>query len=341
MTSSHADCTLTIDLKAICQNYHTLSALSGEHTQTAAVVKADAYGCGVEQVAPALYETGVRIFYVAQLDEAIKLTAIVPNDASVFYFNGNHAEEAFYYNAIPVINTPKQLEAIGEGQKFALHANSGITRLGFEVLPEISKSMACVKILSHLACSDEPENPYNEQQRLKFIEQTQCFNVPRSLSATGGILLGEAYHFDEVRPGIGLYGCAPFAEAKPVATLVAPILQIRTIQKGTPVGYGTSWTAERETRVATLPLGYADGIVRSASNKGFVFAEGKRLPVIGRISMDLITIDATETTLEEGDSVEIFGKTIKIDEWATHAGTIGYEFLTSLGTRYQREYIGG
>jgi alanine racemase len=182
----------------------------------------------------------------------------------------------------------------------------------------------------------------NATQHHKFIEQTNDLTIPRSLAATGGILLGENYHFDEVRPGIGLYGCAPFAKAQPVVTLEAPVLQTRFIKKGTSVGYSASWTAQRDTIVATLQLGYADGIIRSASSTGhttaFVWAKGQKLPVVGRISMDLITIDATDANLNEGDMVEVFGKHIKIDDWATHAGTIGYEFLTSLGTRYKKNY---
>lgn len=335
---------LTIDLEAICQNYHTLDAMSQTSTETAAVVKANAYGCGIKHVALALYNAGVRTFYVAQLEEAIELRQILVNchSVTVSYFNGMNAAEAYHYNVIPVLSTHSQLSATHAGQRISIHLNSGMTRLGFDEMPDLHKyDVKCETILSHLACADIPEHALNKEQYQQFVRMTRNTTIKTSLAATGGILLGDAYHFDQTRPGIGLYGCAPFAKAVPVVTLNVPVIQIRTIKKGTPVGYGASWTAARTSRIATLPLGYADGIIRSAGNKAaFIWARGKKLPVIGRVSMDLITVDATDSDLTEGAFVEVFGHNISIDEWATQAGTIGYEFLTSLGRRYKRRYTG-
>lgn len=332
-------CTLTVSLKAICRNYRALDAMTGAHVKTSAVVKADAYGCGAAKVSQALYAEGARTFYVAYLQEAIDLRKALPPQAEILYFNGTDAREAAHHNVTPVINTPRQMEDVQAGQAIAVQMDSGMTRVGFDAFPQIPTDVTCTRVLSHLACADTPSHPQNAQQRETFVAQTKGLDIPRSLAATGGILLGEAYHFDESRPGIGLYGCAPYMMAEPVVTLTAPVLQTRFVQKGTPVGYGASWIAPRDTIVATLPLGYADGIVRSSGNQAFVWAQGKHLPVIGRVSMDLITVDVTSANLYEGDQVEIFGPHIAVDDWAEQAGTIGYEFLTALGTRYQREYI--
>ena len=195
-------------------------------------------------------------------------------------------------------------------------------------------------IMSHLACADEPDHAMNAQQLEAFRAMTSDTGVPLSLCNTGGILLGPDYHFDLARPGIGLYGGLPFAEARPVVTLDIPVIQCRDLAPGETVGYGNSFTAERPMRVATISAGYADGILRAMGPKTSLWAEGVPCPIAGRISMDLIGVDVTDLG-HDPKSLELLGQNNSIDTLADNAGTIGYEILTSLGGRYSRRYLGG
>ena len=193
-------------------------------------------------------------------------------------------------------------------------------------------------VMSHLACADEPDHPMNAQQLRAFSEMTEGVSR-RSLAATGGILLGPDYHFELTRPGVGLYGGQPFADARPVVNLSLPVIQCRTVEPGESVGYGETWRAERETRVATVSAGYADGLLRALSGKATLYAEGTPCPVLGRVSMDLITVDVTALK-SDPKTLDILCAEQLIDALATDAGTIGYEVLTSLGARYLRRYAG-
>jgi alanine racemase len=199
-------------------------------------------------------------------------------------------------------------------------------------------------VMSHLACADDAAHPMNESQRSAFetlAAHPRLAALPRSLAATGGVLMGDAYHYALTRPGIGLYGGLPFAEAQPVVTLAVPVLQIRDVAPGETVGYGNAWTAARASRVATIAAGYADGLIRAMGGQAAAQVEGQTVPVIGRVSMDLITLDATDVpALRPGDTVELLNAALTVDRLAAAAGTIGYEILTSLGTRYQRRYVG-
>lgn len=343
---------LTIDLGAIARNWRALDRLSGA-AETGAAVKADAYGLGMEPVALALWGAGCRSFFIATLDEGVSLRGALP-DATIYVLNGvsgDGAVEARARGLVPCLNAPHQVAAWREagGGNCALHVDTGMGRLGVEpeglarlVAVERETLAACTLVMSHLACADEPGNPQNELQRTAFEALRPALPHARaSLAATGGTLLGAAFHFDLVRCGVGLYGAMPFAEAESVVKLTAPVIQIRDVPEGGTVGYGTSWTARRPSRIATLPLGYADGFHRALSSGTQVWIDGRPAPLAGRVSMDLLTVDVTEfPDLREDAVVEIIGPNRGIDALATDAGTIGYEMLTALGSRYERRYKG-
>ena len=194
-------------------------------------------------------------------------------------------------------------------------------------------------IMSHLACADEPDQDMNAKQLAEFHKMTDDLDIPRSLSATGGILLGSDYHFDLTRPGVGLYGGFPFEQARAVAKVNIPIIQTREVDVGETVGYSNSWRAPTPRRIATVSAGYADGIIRAMGCKTALYAGGVPCPIVGRISMDLIGVDVTLLS-EPVESLELLNDRQTIDVLAENAGTIGYEILTSLGGRYQRRYLG-
>ncbi len=335
---------LTIDLAAVVANWRALDAMTpGE---TAAVVKADGYGLGVASVAKALAAAGARRFFVAQAEEGATLRAAIGRGPMIGVFSGHMEGDAALlrkHALTPMLNSVDQMlrhvEAL-PGHGFGIQLDSGMNRLGMEpaewaALRDIALAQNPVLIMSHLACSDEPGHVMNAQQLRVFKEMTDGLDVPRSLAATGGILLGRAYHFDLTRPGIGLYGGRPFAAAQPVVTLDLPVIQIREVMAGEAVGYGNAWVAMRPSRIATVSAGYADGLIRSAGPRARVFAGDRPCPVVGRISMDLITVDVTDLD-DSPDSLCILGPHQGIDDLADAAGTIGYEILTSLGSRYAR-----
>lgn len=256
------------------------------------------------------------------------------------------------YQLVPVLNHLEQIDLWVSGnispRPAAMHVDVGMNRLGLseahwaaaaKMMPRPSR------LLAHLACGDE-DSPLNAQQLEIFERASKLWpGAPRSLSATGGAYLGKAYHFDEVRPGIGLYGGGPKpAEGSPshtVVTLTAPVLQVRDIKKGTTVGYGATWMADADTTLATVGLGYADGFLRSASNRGKAFVAGEKRPIVGRISMDLIVVDVTGLSVSPGDDIEFLGPNMPLSEVAGAMGTIDYEILTRLGSRFERVYVGG
>jgi alanine racemase len=209
---------------------------------------------------------------------------------------------------------------------------SGVARRVLDARPAL--------LMSHLACADEPGNPMNSEQLTEFRRMTDGMSLRRSLAATGGILLGPDYHFDLTRPGIGLYGGAPFAEAKSVVALSLPVVQIRDVAEGEVVGYARTWEAERPSRIATVAAGYADGLLRGLSGQALLWADGVACPAVGRVSMDLITVDVTDLA-EVPAALDILGPSQGVDALAAQGGTVGYEILTSLGNRYARLYSGG
>ena len=248
-------------------------------------------------------------------------------------------------NLIPLLNSPEQnirhWETIPK-HPFGLQLDTGMNRLGFERADfsefiELYSEKKPELIMSHLACADDKEHAQNASQLKAFLEMTSGLDCPLSLSATGGILLGEKYHFDLCRPGIGLYGGLPFREANSVVKLSLPVIQTRALAPEETVGYGATWIAHRPSLIATLSAGYADGLIRAMSGRAVVYAGGEPCPIAGRVSMDLLTVDVTHLT-NIPDRMEILCDLQTIDQLSDEAGTIGYEILTSLGNRYQRDY---
>ncbi len=336
--------TLHIDLQAIVANWQALAA-KAPGARAAAVVKADAYGLGAGRVAPALHKAGARDFFVALASEGRALRRHLPDDARIYVLSG-HMEGADLRGLIPVLNSPEQFfrdRTMRPGRPFAIQLDTGMNRLGIEPGEWAAIRAEAVAatpdfIMSHLACADEPDHPANAAQLAAFHAMTDGCAVPRSLSATGGILLGPDYHFDLIRPGIGLYGGLPFADAQPVVRLSLPVIQTRTVQAGEFVGYSATWTAHAPRRIATVAAGYADGILRSISSRGAsLYAGGTACPIVGRVSMDLMTVDVTDLDNVPGE-LDLICPQQSVDRLADHAGTIGYEILTSLGHRYDRIY---
>lgn len=340
---------LTIDRTAIVENWRMFDVLGT--AKAAAVVKADCYGLGMVPIATALAAAGCRTFFVATLAEGIALRQTLPQ-TEIFVLNGPlEGEEACYaeQTLIPVLNTPQQVALWRnmEQKPAALHLDTGMTRLGLDETDiPAAQEMNLRLILSHLACADEPNHPANTRQSARFQYLSQAFpNVPRSLSASAGALLGPEYHFDLLRPGIGLYGGNPTPSrpnpCRSVIGLQVPVLQVRKVGNDIAVGYGEAGRTTAPTRILTLAAGYADGLLRRLGNRGTVVYHGIHLPIIGRVSMDLITVDAHalgDRPVKIGDFVELLGDHQTLEDMANAAETISYELLTRLGTRYQRVY---
>ncbi|MFC2968335.1 alanine racemase [Acidimangrovimonas pyrenivorans] len=342
---------LSIDLDAIAANWRALDRMTDPATQTGAVVKADAYGLGIDRVAKALAKAGARRFFVAVAEEAVALRRALGPGPQVCVFSGHMAGDTGLIRDLdltPMLNSIDQLTRHLEslpGHPFGIQLDSGMNRLGLEPLEwqavaELALSAGPEMLISHLACADEPDHPMNPRQLEVFRAMTDGTGVPRSLSATGGVLLGPDYHFELTRPGIGLYGARPFAKARPVVHLTLPVIQLRDVDAGETVGYGNSWTAERDTVVATVAAGYADGITRHLSNAGQLWAGDSPCPILGRVSMDLITVDVSHLA-EVPATLDLLGPHQGVDDIADTVGTIGYEVLTNLGHRYLRRYSGG
>jgi alanine racemase len=355
---------LTIDLGAIAANWRTLGARAAS-AECAAVVKADAYGCGIAQVVPALATAGCKTFFVAHLDEARRARAAAP-DAAVYVLNGLLPGSAPAYaqaNLRPVIGSRAELDewnafrnASGWRGEAALHFDTGMNRLGFsdrdavELAAGLGKNHGIALVMSHFACSEE-DHPLNAVQVARFQRVRDHFpGIPGSLCNCSGILLWPSAHHDLLRPGVALYGANPLPgrpnPMQPVVALHGRIVQTRDIPAGATVGYSATWTARRPTRLAVVSVGYADGFLRGASASDVktgadAIVAGRRCPLAGRVSMDLIVVDVTdveERLVSRGDLVTLLGEGIGVDDLAARAGTIGYEVLTSLGRRYRRVY---
>jgi len=338
---------LTVDLDAIAANWRALDAMTS--AETGAVIKANGYGLDAGRVARALMRAGARRFFVAAAEEGAAVRQAVGPDPEICVFSGHMRGDTDTIGDLmltPMLNSVDQLTRHFEslpGHPFGIQLDTGMNRLGMEwdewaAVAAIALQQGPSLVMSHLACADEPDHPMNAYQLDVFHQMTDGITVPRSLSATGGILLGPEYHFDVTRPGIGLYGAAPFAQATPVVQLDLPVIQIRELEPGEVVGYGNSWQAERPTRLATVAGGYADGLLRSLSGKATLWHGDQPCPLVGRVSMDLLTIDVTDLT-ETPQSLTLLGPNQTVDELAEVAGTIGYEILTSLGGRYTRRYL--
>ena len=359
---------LTIDLNAIVSNWSLLKGKVSDSTDCAAVLKADAYGTGQDKTAAALYQAGCRTFFVAVPTEALTLRASLP-DAVIYVLDGlfpGTADHFLTHDIRPVLGSLEELlewaevcKASGKNNAAAVHVDTGIHRLGLSpaeltcalsdnaVLGPFQPSL----VMSHLACGSTPDHDMNRRQLKLFTETTAPFpHIPRSLANSAGVLLGPDYHFDLVRPGIALYGGLAIETEpnpmKPVAKVEARIMIVRDVPQGDTIGYGAKQTAKRPLRNAVVAAGYADGMIRRAGSTddrpgGFGLIGGYKAPILGRISMDMITLDVTdvpEHLLQRGAFVEMLGPGVAASDLAAYAETIDYEYLTSLGRRFERVY---
>jgi alanine racemase len=357
---------LTIDLSALAANWSLLAARAPA-AETAAVVKADAYGIGIEPAGRALAAAGCKTFFVALPEEGLRLRAALPG-AVIYILDGlmeGTSRALAEADLRPVLGSWAELEEwaafkeTGAATGSAIHVDTGMNRLGLNLhealalaqRPDLLRAVAPSLLISHLAVADVPGHPLNLRQLALFNEIKAEFpKLPASLANSAGILLGEDFHFDLVRPGIALYGGAPVAGApnpmRPVVTAEARVLVVRDAEEGESVGYGAGEHLKRPARIAVLAAGYADGYHRLAGSsderKGaYVHIRGRAAPLIGRVSMDLMAADVTdEPAVSRGDWAELFGSHIAIDDVAKAAGTVSYELLTGLGRRYERIYTG-
>ncbi|MBP1872057.1 alanine racemase [Ensifer adhaerens] len=355
---------LTVDLAALARNYEKL-ATAAAPARTAAVVKADAYGLGAEQVAMKLYAHGCRHFFVAQFGEALRLRPCLPLDADIFVLNGlqpGNERACAQAGIVPVVNSLEQLQhwsragqSLNSRLRTVVQFDTGMSRLGVPpnerlALAEALQDAGFIELLfimSHLACADDVESAQNNAQLAEMSRIAAEFpGFDICVANSGGIFLGDAYHCALVRPGIALYGGAPTAgiqnPMEAVVRLDVAVVQTRSVPAGASVGYSGGHVTTAETRLATIAAGYADGLPRSLSGKGAVYCDGNRLPIVGCVSMDSITVDISalpEGQLRLGTLVEILGPNQTLEDVARDAGTISYEILTGLGSRYGRRYV--
>lgn len=352
--SGTARARLTVDLAALAANWRLLAGLAAP-AATGAAVKADGYGLGQGPVAQALWQAGCRDFFVATLDEAMALRDTLAA-ARIHLLNGilpGDIDACLALDVQPVLNDTQQLalwRQHGRGQPCDVMADTGINRLGLPpeaISADLLEGLMIDVLMSHLACADEPAHPLNRQQLARFSALAAAVPAARrSLANSAGVLLGRDYAFDLVRPGLGLYGGNPVPGAPspvlPVATISAQVIQLRPIEPGATIGYGATWRAQRPSRIATLAVGYADGYLTRFSNCGHVALGGVLCPVVGRVSMDLITVDVTAAPgVKLGDWAIILGGPLALEASAALAGLNQYELLTSLGDRFDRRYEGG
>jgi alanine racemase len=358
---------ITVDLKALSDNWKSLQTLVGA-AECGAVVKADAYGLGATAVVPTLASAGCKTFFVATLQEAELVRALAPS-ATLYVLDGllqGSCEAMAALSAQPILSDLAQLDewrsfctSAGHLHPAALQVDTGLNRLGLSQ-DELSKldqddsaltGLDISLIMSHLASADDPAAAKNEAQRQCFIEALNGLpKAPASLAASDGLMLGPDYHFDLVRPGYALYGGQAFqggtTPVTQVVTVTARVLQMRRLVTGETVGYSEDFVAKRDTTIAIVAAGYADGVPRHASSRkterhGHVAIGGKTAPIAGRVSMDLIAVDVTDLspdTVTRGTIVELIGPSITLEQAGTQAGTIGYELLTRLSRRFERVY---
>lgn len=361
----HAGAALTVDLDAVRWNYRLLRGKLKADAQCAGVLKADAYGLGANKIGPALELEGCRHFFVAHLDEGLRLKPCIPK-SSIYVLNGlprGSELEAAQAGLIPVLNSLEQLNAwsacargLGRTLPGVVQIDSGMHRFGWSsretagwVKAGSRKDGIDIRyVMSHLACADNPFSSANEVQLNKFRCASQHFpGALRSLANSSGIFLGSDFHYDLVRPGAALYGINPVPSRpnpmRPVARLTARVAQLREADRGDCIGYGGDYRVGDRTRLATLSIGYADGLHRALHARGRVYFGGQELRVVGRVSMDCLSVDVTSIPPERlslGDEIEVLGPHQSVDDLAESMGTIGYEVLTGLRHRFRRTYHG-
>lgn len=352
---------LTIDLDAVAENWRVLDGLSGS-AECAAVVKADGYGLGLREVGRAVAAAGCRRFFVARLEEALSLREELGHGHSIYVLDGpgpaSDAGTLERAGVVPVLNSPADIDAwcAGAGRRAVLAVDTGMNRLGLS--PAEARSLASAPgalgaarvefVMSHLACAEDRGHAANRAQRELFDElRAPLAHIPASLANSAGIFLGPDYHYALTRPGAALYGVSAAVGApepmRPVVRLTAPVVQTRTVDRDSTVGYGAAHRVSRGARLATVAAGYADGYLRSLGNRGHGYVGATRVPVVGRVSMDLVTFDVSalpEGAVGPGTHIELLSDRHTVDDLADEAGTIGYEILTSLGRRYVRRHVG-
>jgi alanine racemase len=361
-TAEQAGAILEIDLGSLVDNFRRLNDLC-QGAECSALMKADAYGLGAPEVARALAAGGCETFFVAHLHEGMALRAHLP-DRRIFVLHGPMPATESDFNEhrlIPVLNSREQIDLWGRharaagGLAAALHVDTGLNRLGLSATdvdaiaddPDLLAGVEIGLVLSHLACAEETEHPLNPAQRQSFERlRARLPAAPASLANSSGIFLGPEYHYDLVRPGVALYGVNPLPgqpnPMRQVVTLKGKILQVREIDRDEAVGYGAVYRAPGPRTIATVPVGYADGFLRSLGNKGMGVIAGVPVPMVGRISMDLITFDVTDAPAEAthpGALIELIGPDMPLSRVAELAGTIEYEILTALSARYHRRFV--
>ena len=350
--------TLAVNLPAIAANYRLLRSHHAKNS-VAAVVKANAYGLGVAEVSLTLWAEGCRDFFVATLAEGIELRGVLP-EAKIGVFQGLFAGEEKEYAAHrlnPVLNEISQIErftksdSLKTNQEIMLHVDTGMTRLGLcksDLKHPLISSLAThpsLLILSHLACANDPASHKNTEQLERFKNALTHFPTAKaSLANSAGVFLPQVFHFDIARTGCALYGISPSDDEnpmQPVATLSAPILQIRTLDRDETIGYGATATAKEGSRIAIIGLGYADGYFRSLSNGSFAYIAGHKVPLVGRVSMDMVAVDISdipEAKITASTRAEFINSLQTVDDIANQCNTIGYEIFTRIGNRVQRVY---
>lgn len=352
---------LTIDLAALKANYALLAARAAP-AETAAVVKADAYGIGIAAAVPALMAAGCRTFYVAHLSEAAALRAVAP-EVTLYVLNGLPPASAARYHALnarPVLGSAEELaewRATGGGHPCAIHVDTGMNRLGFtpeEALALDLSGLTVTAMLTHFVSSELPQDMFNAMQYEAFEEMHRAFPALAASMANSSAFFHDHTPFcHQYRAGYALYGGNPTPHQanpmRPVVRLDAPIVQVRAVPKGETVGYNGRWTAKRDSVVAIVSAGYADGYPRNGANTdhkpgGAARVGGVTCPFAGNVSMDLIAVDVTfapPALIRRGATLALIDEVLTVDVVGEHAGTIGYEILTSLGRRYNRVYTGG
>lgn len=362
---------LTIDLNALVGNWKLLQQKVAPSTRCAAVVKANAYGLGIAPVAKVLFANGCRVFFVATLEEGIELrTLLAKSDCEIIVFGGlfYDTEESLCsaawlrYSLTPVLYSVKHISRwvlfSSHVQKIlpsVVKVDTGMHRMGLSVdefneqlLSDVMDRLKPSYIMSHFAFADKSEHSLNSNQIMAFDDclmkiKSRLPDIQVSMCNSAGIFLDGDVFYDLVRPGIALYGGNPSPSKpnpmKPVVKLTLGVMQLKVVASGDSVGYGASYIAQKETRLAIVSGGYADGLHRALSNTGFAYCKGQRVPIVGRVSMDTMIFDVTNVPGKDPTMIEILGECQTVDDLAQAAGTIAYEILTSLGSRFQRNYL--
>lgn len=351
-----------INLDNIAKNYRIVQQNLAPNKEAAGVIKANAYGFGATRVARKLYNEGCRKFFVATINEGISVRYVLPLDASIYVLSGLFAgtEDMIQkHHLTPVLNCSEQADLwlnyaykIGKKLPVVVHIDTGMARNGFREdydYERIQNNLHLDFVMSHLACADEVSNQLNQLQLQRFMEKTKNFgNVKKCMSATNGIFLGNEFQFDIVRPGKALYGFSiredKIGTVIPVMDLFSRIVQVNHLQKGDTIGYGATFTAEHEMTTVTVGIGYADGFMRKFSGFGYGFLGGKKMPVVGRVSMDYMTLDASEVEskfLKISNWVALTNSSdYTLEKWALELDTIPHEVSCRIGERVKKVYIG-